>query len=133
MPQWISPGNTHPNAHYRDPIWPLAPLIDNPSTVLFKIHWKHLWAPLLGQVKQVTWVMINGQLRPTYLKDRGVRSRSRTSAQDMQGTCNEWVGLDLLDRLAVRPATEHGVHHVLGDDGRSTAVLGLWRCYARGA
>jgi hypothetical protein len=35
------------------------------------------------------------------------------------------VGLDLLDRLAVRAAPEHGVQHVVGDDGRPAAVLAL--------
>ncbi|MEV7480413.1 integrase [Streptomyces halstedii] len=93
LPQWISPGNTHPNARYSAPVWPLGPLIDNPSTILFKIHWRKCPAPLLSQVKPVTWTMINGQLRPTYLKDRGVRARSRTSAWDMQETCYEWMRL----------------------------------------
>ncbi|MET9374143.1 integrase [Streptomyces sp. NPDC002992] len=93
LPQWISPGNTHHNARYQDPVWLLAPLIDNPGASLFTIRWKHCPAPLLGQVKQVTWTMINGRLRPTYLKGRGVKARARTSATDMRDTCNEWMRL----------------------------------------
>ncbi|MFJ6760202.1 integrase [Streptomyces sp. NPDC091273] len=93
MSQWISSGNTHPNAHYRDPVWPLAPLIDNPGTSLLKIAWRNCPAPLLAQVKLVTWTMVNGRLRPTYLQDRGGQARARTSAADMLDTCNEWMRL----------------------------------------
>jgi hypothetical protein len=36
LPRWISPGNLHPNSRYRDMVWSLAPLIDNPSTGLVR-------------------------------------------------------------------------------------------------
>ncbi|MFE1876794.1 hypothetical protein ACFW9N_39070 [Streptomyces sp. NPDC059496] len=84
LPQWIRPGNVHPNSRYEDLVWFLAPLIDNPSTSLFKIHWTKCPEPLRGQVKLSAWTMINGQLRPTYLRTRGVRALSRTSAPDMR-------------------------------------------------
>ncbi|MGW9185987.1 integrase [Streptomyces rubiginosohelvolus] len=93
LPQWISPENTHANARYRAIVWPLAPLIDNPGTPLVTIRWKHCPASLRRQLKLPAWTMINGQLRPTYLKDRGVRARSRTSALDMRDTCYEWMRL----------------------------------------
>ncbi|UUU38011.1 site-specific integrase [Streptomyces sp. NBC_00162] len=93
LTQWISPGNTHYNARYGESVWPLAPLIDNPSTTLFSIFWRKCPAPLLGEVKLVTWTMLNGRLRPTYLQGRGVQARSRTSASDMRDTCNEWMRL----------------------------------------
>ncbi|MFJ8510417.1 integrase [Streptomyces avermitilis] len=93
LPQWIKPGNTHPNARYRDLVWPLAPLIDNPGTSLCAIFWERCPASLLGQVKLTAWTMLNGQLRPTYLKGRGVRARARTSAAVMRATCNEWMRL----------------------------------------
>lgn len=93
LPQWITPGNTHYNARYRHQVWPLAPLIDNPSTQLISIHWKNCPAPLLDQVKRTTWTMINGRLRPTYLKGRGSRSRARTGPADMQMACYEWMRL----------------------------------------
>ncbi|GAA2470363.1 integrase [Streptomyces mauvecolor] len=93
LPQWIGPDNTHPISRYQDPAWSLAPLIDNPGTSLFSIAWKKCPAPLLGQVKLVTWTMLNGRLRPTYLKDRGDQARGRTSAADMRDTCNEWMRL----------------------------------------
>nr|WP_202542407.1 integrase [Streptomyces sp. SID2563] len=90
---WISPGNTHHNGRFWESVWPLAPLIDNPSTSLFSISWKNCPAALLDEMKLVTWTMLNGRLRPTYLKERGVQARSRTSAADMRDTCNEWMRL----------------------------------------
>ncbi|MFF9051556.1 integrase [Streptomyces erythrochromogenes] len=93
LPEWISPGNTHYNARYREPVWPLAPLIDNPSTSLLSISWRNCPARLLEEVKLVTWTMLNGRLRPTYLKERGAQARGRTSASDMRDTCNEWMRL----------------------------------------
>ncbi|WP_331732107.1 integrase [Streptomyces sp. NBC_00989] len=93
LPRWISDGNTHPGARYADPVWPLAPLIDNPGTRLVKIHWKNCPASLLGEVKLAAWTMINGQLRPTYLQDRGAAARPRASAGETLVTCGEWMRL----------------------------------------
>ncbi|MFH8342470.1 integrase [Streptomyces sp. AM6-12] len=95
LSQWIKPGNTHPNARYNDLVWPLGPLIDNPGTSLCAIFWERCPTSLLGQVKLAAWTMINGRLRPTYLKERGVRARARTSAAVMRATCNEWIRLAL--------------------------------------
>ncbi|MGY5072348.1 integrase [Streptomyces griseus] len=93
LARWISPGNTHPNSRYADLIWFLAPLIDNPSESLRKIYWKNCPVPLRGQVRLATWTMINGELRPTYLKTRGVAARARTSPAEMLETCREWMRL----------------------------------------
>ena len=93
LPQWISRGNTHHNARYRDMVWPLAPLIDNPSTSLSKILWRNCPPPLREQMRLPVWTMINGRLRPTYLKSRGPRARPRTSPTDMQDSCWEWMRL----------------------------------------
>ncbi|MFF4323091.1 integrase [Streptomyces sp. NPDC001568] len=93
LSQWISPGNTHYNGRYWEAVWPLAPLIDNPGTRLVKIHWKRCPAPLLGQMKLVTWTMVNGRLRATHLKSRGASARARGSALDIRDTHNEWLRL----------------------------------------
>ncbi|MEV0742968.1 integrase [Streptomyces sp. NPDC050549] len=93
LPQWISRGNTHPNSRYQEPIWSMAPLIDNPGTGLVKLHWKNCPGPLRDQVKLAAWTMINGQLRPTYLQTRGVQARSRSGGTDMLATCHEWMRL----------------------------------------
>jgi hypothetical protein len=93
LPEWISPGNTHPNSLYQDAIWSLAPLIDNPATGLVKVHWKNCPEPLRDQVKLAAWTMINGRLRPTYLQTRGVQARSRSGGPEMLSTCLEWMRL----------------------------------------
>ncbi|WP_030651368.1 MULTISPECIES: hypothetical protein [Streptomyces] len=93
LPEWISPGNTHPNSRYQDEVWSMAPLIDNPGTGLVNLHWKNCPGPLRDQVKLAAWTMINGQLRPTYLQTRGVQARSRSGGTDMLATCLEWMRL----------------------------------------
>ncbi|MEU8712789.1 integrase [Streptomyces sp. NPDC048663] len=93
LPKWIDPDNRHPNSCYQDPAWSLAPLINNPSTSLRKIYWQRCPESLRGQLKLIAWSMLNGQLRPTYLKSRGTRAAPRTSATEMGTTCSEWVRL----------------------------------------
>lgn len=102
LPQWIRPGNTHPNSRYRELIWSLGPLIDNPGTDLVTIGWENCPEELRGQVKLAAWTMINGRLRATYLQTRGRRARSRRSASILQDICREWM------RLA-RWLHEHGI------------------------
>lgn len=92
-PRWITPGNTHPNSRYRDPVWFLGPMVDNPGIHLPKIHWANCPEPLRDQVKLSAWTMINGELRPTYLQTRGAAARGRASAMVMQYTCGEWMRL----------------------------------------
>ncbi|MFE2231938.1 integrase [Streptomyces sp. NPDC059442] len=93
LPRWISSGNANPNGRYQEPVWPLGPLIDRPGASLIKIHWRNCPDPMTGQIKQVTWTLLNGQLRPTYLQSRGIRARSRGSANEMRETCYEWMRL----------------------------------------
>ncbi|WP_235034570.1 integrase [Streptomyces sp. SLBN-115] len=93
LSRWVSPDNQHLNSRYGELIWPLAPLIDNPGTSLFKIHWLPCPEALREQVKLPAWTMINGELRPTFLRDRGVRALTRTSASDMRHTIGEWIRL----------------------------------------
>lgn len=93
LPASISADNTHANSRYDDSVWTLAPLIDNPSATLRALHWRRCPDALRGQVKLVTWTMINGELRPTHLRDRGVRAAARSSAGEMRLTCQEWMRL----------------------------------------
>ncbi|MGW1277262.1 integrase [Streptomyces tsukubensis] len=117
LARWISPGNTHPNSRYDDLVWFLAPLIDNPGESLRKIYWKNCPVPLRGQVRLATWTMINGELRPTYLKTRGVAARARTSPAEALETCREWM------RLA-------RWLHKLGVTELSSCTDAEWRAYA---
>ncbi|MER5357064.1 integrase [Streptomyces sp. NPDC002785] len=91
--KWIRPSNPHPVSRYQDLIWPLAPLIDNPGTRLINVHWEKCPDRIRGQLKLPAWTMINGQLRPTRLRSRGMASRPRSSAEDMVSTCREWMRL----------------------------------------
>jgi integrase len=119
LPKWISPANPHPVSRYQDLTWSLAPLVDNPSSNLYTIHWKDCPAQLRGPLRQAAWAMINGELRPTYLLARGVAARGRRSASTIGDTCREWM------RLA-RWLHERGVTSLAactGDD---------WREYAAG-
>lgn len=116
-PQWVTPGNSHPNSRYRDPVWSLGPLIDNPGVHLYTIRWKNCPATVLGQLKRVAWVMINGRLRPTYLRNRGVNFRSRMAAGGMQENCNEWM------RFA---RWVHERHHVTS---LGSCTEEVWRAY----
>ncbi|MFD9332934.1 integrase [Streptomyces sp. NPDC060028] len=93
LPRWIRPGNRRPNSRYQDIIWSLGPLIDNPGKAIASISWKACPTELRDQVKQLTWTMINGELRATYLQTRGARARSRHAAGSLQETCREWIRL----------------------------------------
>ncbi|MER5641583.1 hypothetical protein ABT095_32155 [Kitasatospora sp. NPDC002227] len=91
LDRWISPDNHHPNSRYRDEVWSLAPLIDNPATSLVSIHWKNSPAEVHDQLKMIAWATINGELRPSYLRTRAVAARSRMGAAELVMTCHEWM------------------------------------------
>jgi hypothetical protein len=93
LPHWIRQGNTHPNSRYQDLTWSLGPLVDNPGTALVTIAWTNCPEHLRSQVRLAAWAMINGRLRATYLRDRGVRARARRSPAGVQETCREWLRL----------------------------------------
>lgn len=93
LPQWISPGNVHPNSRYRESVWSLAPLIDNPGATLISIHWKNCPAPLREEMKLVVWSLINGERRPTFLRTKGLSARGRGSAPTMMQKYCEWFRL----------------------------------------
>jgi hypothetical protein len=80
LPRWIGPGNPHPVSRYRDLTWSLAPLIDNPSTHLWKLCWKECPGQLRGPLRLAAWAMINGELRPTYLQPCGHQARAKPDA-----------------------------------------------------
>ncbi|MFD4916616.1 integrase [Streptomyces virginiae] len=100
--RWISPHNTHPNSLYDAYIWSLAPLIDNPSTGLRAINWKNCPDAFQGQVRLAAWTMINGEIRPTHLQQRGSRACGRSSPLDMVAAVREWMRLARwLQRLGI--------------------------------
>jgi len=69
--KWISATNTQPNGRFRDGIWPLGPLIDRPGAIIQRLHWRRCPASLREDVKVLAWLLINGERRPTVVRQRG--------------------------------------------------------------
>jgi len=72
--------HAHLNARYGDPVWPMAPLIENPSQPRKSIFWARCPAVFREELRLIAWTLINGELRRTFLKARGVGMRARLSA-----------------------------------------------------
>ncbi|ATW50848.1 integrase [Streptomyces peucetius] len=83
--------HAHLNARYDAAVWPLAPLISNPSTSLAAIRWRNCPPALEAEIRLAVWTMINGELRPTFLKERAVRLRSRLSPEGMSDAVQQWM------------------------------------------
>jgi hypothetical protein len=79
LPHYVNPLHAHLNARYGDPVWPLAALTENPSVSKKTIYWRRCPAVFREEIRLAAWNLINGQLRPTYLRDCGTRLRARIS------------------------------------------------------
>ncbi|WAU78297.1 integrase (plasmid) [Streptomyces sp. Qhu-G9] len=86
-----APQHAHLNSRYGDGSWSLAPLIANPSSTRSSIHWRNCPAPMRPQLRLIAWTMINGELPATYLRERGIRMRSRQSGSSTAGTVLQWM------------------------------------------
>ncbi|WP_405469312.1 integrase [Streptomyces anulatus] len=75
LPRWISAANTHPNSRFRDEVWSLGPLTDQPGASIQRIHWWNCPAPLRDELKVLGWVLINAERRPTVVHQRGRSTR----------------------------------------------------------
>ena len=86
--------NAHLNSRYCDVVWPLGAMTDNPSAPKRAIHW-HRCPPgkLQEQLRLVAWTMINGELRPRFLADRGSRLRARLSVNGVAESVEQWINL----------------------------------------
>lgn len=116
--------NAHISGHYRDMVWSLAPLTNNPSAHKSAIHWKNAPQGLREELRLVAWTMINGQLRPSFLAERRTALRSRLSAAAMNVTILEWFKL-------ARWLAERGIE-TLADCDESTWELFGKHVLARG-
>ncbi|MCX5317639.1 integrase [Streptomyces sp. NBC_00154] len=103
--------HAHLNARYDAAVWPLAPLISNPSTSLAAIRWRNCSPALEAEMRLAVWTMINGELRPTFLKERAVRLRSRLSPEGMGDAVQQWMLLTIW--LEAR-----GIHTLADCDGQ---------------
>ena len=90
LPHLACAVHAHLNGRYRDPVWPLAPLTENPSARRPKIHWEK-WPPCFrDEMRLAAWNLVNGQLRPTFLLSRSSRMRGRLSAPEVHAVTERW-------------------------------------------
>lgn len=82
--------HAHLNNRYADPVWSTAPLTDKPSARKTAIHWRNCPDVFLDEIRLAAWTMINGQLRPTYLKERGSALRARLGPVRVVDTVRSW-------------------------------------------
>jgi len=113
LPHLASSLHAHLNGRYGDPVWPLAPLTENPSTPKKQIRWRHWPAAFQDEMRLAAWNLINGQLRPTFLQGHGSRMRSRLSLSEVYNTTAQW-------RQLARWLEERGIRSL---SGCGTSVL----------
>ncbi|MET7361197.1 integrase [Streptomyces sp. NPDC005562] len=112
MDRWISAGNTYSNSLYSDDIWSLGPLTDNPGDSLHKINLRKCPAALRSEVRRVLWVLINGELRPTYIRERGFQNRTRDGVISMRDCIIQWMKFARwLDRQGVSRLSDCTMEH----------------------
>jgi integrase len=93
LPHLAKSLNAHLSGRYADPVWPLAPLTDNPSTSKTSVRWQQWPAAFRDEMRLAAWNLINGQLRPTFLSEHGPRMRGRLGALQVYGTLRQWKHL----------------------------------------
>ncbi|MBF6302746.1 integrase [Nocardia amamiensis] len=91
--RWISPDNTHLNSRYSDDLWSLGPLTDNPGHHIHRIIWSNCPAALQQEMRLIIWTLINGELRPSYVKARSMQGRARDGVVSMRNCILEWLKL----------------------------------------
>ncbi|WP_308368075.1 integrase [Streptomyces sp. ISL-36] len=112
LDRWISAGNTHPNSRYDDDIWSMGPLIDNPGDSIHKINWRACPAGLRSEFRRLVWVLINGELRPTYIRERGFQNRTRDGVLSMRDNILQWLKFARwLDRQGVSRLSDCTMEH----------------------
>ncbi len=95
---YLVAAHAHLNGRYADPVWSLAPLTEHPSAPRYGIHWKNCPPGFQAELRLVAWTMLNGQLRPTFMKQRATRRRnigmrSRLGVDGMVGAVSTWMSL----------------------------------------
>ncbi|MFI0156652.1 integrase [Streptomyces lydicus] len=112
LDRWISAGNTHPNSRYDDDIWSMGPLTDNPGDSVHKINWRACPASLRSEFRRLVWVLMNGELRPTYIRERGFQNRTRDGVLSMRDNILQWLKLARwLDRQGVSQFSDCTMEH----------------------
>ncbi|MFG2569261.1 integrase [Streptomyces sp. NPDC048567] len=112
LDRWISAGNTHPNSRYGEDVWSMGPLTDNPGDSVHKINLKRCPASLRSEFRRLIWVLINGELRPTYVQERGFQNRGRDGVISMRDCILQWMKFARwLDRQGVPQLSDCTMEH----------------------
>ncbi|MFF1918132.1 hypothetical protein ACFVYE_42760 [Streptomyces sp. NPDC058239] len=85
--------HAHLNTQYGDPVWPLAPMTENPGASKQTINWANCPAMFQDEIRLAARNLINGHLRPTFLQERGSRMRSRLGADGTGEAVRRWMRL----------------------------------------
>lgn len=93
LPQWAGTMYAHLNNRYGDAKWCLAPMTDDPSAPRLSISWRAWPARFREEMRLAAWNLINGQLRPTYLREHGVSMRARCSMRGTHAATLVWKRL----------------------------------------
>ena len=121
LPHLACAVHAHLNGRYRDPVWPLAPLTENPSAARPKIRWEKWPSCFRDEMRLAAWNLVNGQLRPTFLLGRGSRMRGRLSAHHVRAATGQWRYLAAwLEQRGIRRLADctAGVLHDYGQRAR---------------
>ncbi|MCC2275497.1 integrase [Streptomyces sp. ET3-23] len=129
LDRWISAGNSHPNSRYSEDIWSLGPLTDNPGDSIHKINLRKCPAILRTEFRRIVWVLINGELRPTYIQERGFQNRTRDGVISMRDNILQWLKFSRwLGRQGVSKLSDCTMEHWKAYAAKATS--GCTRGYA---
>ena len=91
LPHLASPMHAHLNGRYANPVWPLAPLTGTPAPGSCRIQLADTGPPRSSdEMRLAAWNLINGQLRPTFLRGHGARMRAASAWTEIHGTVADW-------------------------------------------
>ena len=129
--------HAHLNARYDAATWQLAPLTGNPSDRLRVIYWRNCPAILREEIRLAAWILINGELRPTFLKGRRTL-RGQIAAEATWQTIMAWIrfatwletrGIQSLSQCNVGILHDYGLH--LRDSAGRSHVTKMLGCLTR--
>lgn len=77
-------------AHYGDRVWPLAPLVDNPSAARESILWNKFPQVMREEFRYIAWHMVNRALPDTFRIGKAPSWRTRQGASALYRTVLNW-------------------------------------------